>query len=199
MKRGIYTLANDAVYDHVIALLNSIEVFCGKDMPVCIIPFDENISKLKKAIQERKQIFMLEDERTLIQFEKKGREIWKYKEEITGSKLAIGYGLGVYRRFIAFKGLFDKFVYLDADIILQDNLKKIFDLLSKENFVVYDFSFKKPNLAFDMESKKLYKIIDRKLVDKYTFNSGFFASKKRRIGFRGKFSRIKKRLRIYQS
>ncbi|MDX2213558.1 MAG: hypothetical protein SFY66_09735 [Oculatellaceae cyanobacterium bins.114] len=38
---GIYTLSSDMVYDQVVALLNSIEVNVGADVPVCIIPYDD--------------------------------------------------------------------------------------------------------------------------------------------------------------
>ncbi len=40
---GICTLANDRVYDQLIALLNSIEVNGGKALPVCVYPYDDNI------------------------------------------------------------------------------------------------------------------------------------------------------------
>ena len=35
---GIYTLANDRVFDQLVALLNSIEVNISPDIPVCVIP-----------------------------------------------------------------------------------------------------------------------------------------------------------------
>ncbi|WP_375539518.1 hypothetical protein [Planktothrix sp. FACHB-1365] len=37
-SRGIYTLANDVVFDQLVALLNSIEVNISPDIPVCVIP-----------------------------------------------------------------------------------------------------------------------------------------------------------------
>ena len=43
MSEGIYILANDYVYDHLIALLNSIEANAAKEIPICIIPYDDNI------------------------------------------------------------------------------------------------------------------------------------------------------------
>jgi hypothetical protein len=38
MVNGIYTLANDVVYDQLVALLNSIEANVSPNIPVCIIP-----------------------------------------------------------------------------------------------------------------------------------------------------------------
>lgn len=178
MKRGIYTLANDAVYDHVIALLNSIEVFCGKDMPVCIIPFDENISKLKKAIQER-NVFFYEDIDHLNKYEKLGISIWKAKEKLTQKKSKSGYGKGIYRKIGVFDiDLFDEFVYLDADILLMDKLYWVFNKLRKYEFVVYDFSFKKPSLTFDINSKEKCNLFTQKQIKANTFNAGFFGSRK---------------------
>jgi hypothetical protein len=36
IKIGIYTLANDAVYDQLVALLNSIECNYSKDVPLSV-------------------------------------------------------------------------------------------------------------------------------------------------------------------
>ncbi|MEQ8973540.1 MAG: hypothetical protein RIE73_24505 [Coleofasciculus sp. C1-SOL-03] len=44
---GIYTLANDAVYHQLVALLNSIEVNVSPDIPVCVIPYDERLERVK--------------------------------------------------------------------------------------------------------------------------------------------------------
>jgi hypothetical protein len=49
---GIYTLANDAVYDQLVALLNSIEVNVSPDIPVCIIPYDERLDLVQKAVKK---------------------------------------------------------------------------------------------------------------------------------------------------
>ena len=48
---GIYTLANDHVYDQLVALLNSIEVNIGIDIPVCIIPFDHQLERVQQEIK----------------------------------------------------------------------------------------------------------------------------------------------------
>lgn len=63
--RGIYTLANDIVYDQLIALLNSIEVNSRTDMPVCVIPYGENISKVKVDIEKRKSCSIFTDEKII--------------------------------------------------------------------------------------------------------------------------------------
>lgn len=62
---GIYTLANDKVYDQVVALLNSIEVNIGADFPVCILPYDTNVERLQAEIAQRPQVTLFEDQDSL--------------------------------------------------------------------------------------------------------------------------------------
>jgi hypothetical protein len=58
-KKGIYTLANDYLYDQVIALINSIRKNYDEDIPICIIPYDDNIKKLKSLVLEN--VFLFDD------------------------------------------------------------------------------------------------------------------------------------------
>ncbi|MFO7029254.1 hypothetical protein B9T07_04150 [Limnospira fusiformis CCALA 023] len=51
MMDGICTLANDKVYDQLVALLNSIEANQGADMPVCIYPYNDNIERKGKVAE----------------------------------------------------------------------------------------------------------------------------------------------------
>ena len=50
VSQGIYTLANDVVYDQLIALLNSIEIHVSSSLPICIIPYDDRLDKVKSEI-----------------------------------------------------------------------------------------------------------------------------------------------------
>ena len=47
MDKGIYLLANDVVYDQLVALINSIEVNYSPDIPICIIPFNDKLDLIK--------------------------------------------------------------------------------------------------------------------------------------------------------
>jgi hypothetical protein len=62
---GIYTLANDAVYDQLVALLNSIEVNVSSDIPICIIPYDDRLDRVKQEIKSRKNVILFEDESSI--------------------------------------------------------------------------------------------------------------------------------------
>jgi hypothetical protein len=55
MTNGIYILANDVVFDHLVALLNSLEVNGAKNIPVCIIPYDNRLKKVQVEIATRPQ------------------------------------------------------------------------------------------------------------------------------------------------
>ena len=47
MTEGIYILANDVVFDQLVALLNSLEVNAGKNYPVSIIPYDDRLERVE--------------------------------------------------------------------------------------------------------------------------------------------------------
>ncbi len=46
-KTGIYFLANDAVIDNAIAMLNSLRMF-EPEVDICCIPFNQDMSKIRK-------------------------------------------------------------------------------------------------------------------------------------------------------
>lgn len=52
MTKGIYTVANDVVFDQLVALLNSIEVNVGTDTPVCVIAYDDRTEKVQAEIEK---------------------------------------------------------------------------------------------------------------------------------------------------
>ena len=62
---GIYTLANDAVYDQLVALLNSIEVNVSKNIPICVIPYDDRLGLVKQEIAFRSNVTLFYDENSI--------------------------------------------------------------------------------------------------------------------------------------
>ncbi|MDE5081962.1 MAG: sugar transferase, partial [Trichodesmium sp. St18_bin1] len=61
MTKGIYTVANDVVFDQLVALLNSIEVNVGTDTPVCVIAYDDRTEKVQAEIEKRKNVQFLDN------------------------------------------------------------------------------------------------------------------------------------------
>ena len=120
MKNGIYILANDLVYDQLVALLNSIELNAGGRFPICIIPYDDRLDKVRQEMQTRDSVFLFEDQSCVDRWENFVREVWQTHPVVKDAWQKNGifdvYRMGMHRRFCAFEGIFENFIYLDADI-----------------------------------------------------------------------------------
>ena len=181
MTDGIYVLANDVVCDQLIALLNSLEVNAG-EFPVCIIPYDNRLEKVYQAIQARAQVTVLEDVNCISKWEDFSAQIWQtHPVAKTAWKQQDAFQvhrLGMHRRFCGFDGPFERFIYLDADILVLNSLKFIFQQLDTSDWVVYDFQHKDPSHVYNVKSSKLFDIFDRSRIDNEIFCAGMYASKR---------------------
>lgn len=183
MTDGIYTLANDVVFDQLVALLNSIAANMG-DVPVCVIPYDDRLDRVRTEISSRPQVMLLEDPALLAPWEAFATQVWQANPtvmQIWASEGVKGvYRLGMHRRFYGFDpgAPFDRFVYLDADTLLLQSLDPIFSYLQQHDFVVYDFQYKDPLHVFNLESPQLLKVFEPKRIETEIFCAGMFASKK---------------------
>ena len=178
MKKGIYILTNDLVYERLVALLNSIEANYSKDMPVCIIPYDSTIKKVEAEVKKRKNCSVFQDMDSIRRWEEFANQAWSvYSPDI---KHIFGrHKLSNHRKFCTFDGPFDKFAFIDADTILMQPLDFVFEKLNDYDFVVYDYQHKDPSHVYNVKSPKLFEIFERKRVYSEIFCTGFFASKKR--------------------
>ncbi|MEM9216064.1 MAG: hypothetical protein AAGD25_17170 [Cyanobacteria bacterium P01_F01_bin.150] len=158
-KRGIYTLGNDVVFDQLVALLNSIEVHVGSDMPVMICPYDDRMDRIREEISRRPNVSIFDDQDAIARWDEFTTRIWKthpiasiewQKED--GFEV---HRMGVHRRFVGLDGPFDRYVYLDADILVLDSLEKIFAPLDIYDWVVYDFQHTDPTHVFNVKSPLL--------------------------------------------
>jgi hypothetical protein len=142
---GIYTLANDAVLDQLIALLNSIEANVG-DIPVCIIPYDDRLTQVKQAIAHRPLVSLFEDAAAIQRWETFAQEIWAAHPQ--GSRKSSASLVKVrrhaQRRYAAFDGEFEKFVVYDADCLAMKPLDEVFAKLDQYDFVFDDWEHAKP-------------------------------------------------------
>ena len=73
---GIYTLANDAVHDQLIALINSIEANVEKEIPICVIPYDNQLSLVNQVIAERPNVTLFDKQESLQRWENFAKDIW---------------------------------------------------------------------------------------------------------------------------
>ena len=183
---GICTLANDVIFDQLVALINSIESILGVDFPICIYPYDERVEKIKAYIASRPQVMLFEDEKIINKWDSFVKDVWdthptaKQKWSKSGSQ---GYHrFGTHRRYCAFDGPFARFIYMDGDTLLMGGIEGIFNLLQEHDCVVYDFQYKDPTHVYDVHSPKLNQVFTAERLQKEILCSGFYASKKGLFG-----------------
>ncbi|MBW4615464.1 MAG: sugar transferase [Desmonostoc vinosum HA7617-LM4] len=170
---GICTLANDYVFDQLVALLNSIDVILGKETPVCIYPFDDQTQRIAEEIAQRPHVFIYENQESINRWDQ--FMLSAAPERLNRSKFRL---YGAHRRFCAFDGPFDKFIYLDADTLVMNSLASVFAKLDNHDFVVYDFQFKDVSKIYNVNSPKLLKVFEQQRIDSEIFCSGFYGSKR---------------------
>ncbi|BBD60402.1 nucleotide-diphospho-sugar transferases superfamily protein [Nostoc sp. HK-01] len=183
MTNGIYTLANDYVYNQLVALLNSIEVNAG-DVPVCVIAYNDQIDLVRAEVASRKNVTLLEDPEIFARWEEFSHRVWQSHPTAIETWQAKGiqkfYRVGENRRYCAFdpSSYFEKFIYLDADTLVMQPLDFVFDKLDEYDFVAYDFQYKDPGHIFKVSSPKLYEVFNQERIESEIFCSGFYASKR---------------------
>lgn len=182
MANGVYILANDVVLDQMLALINSIEQNIGSDLPICIVPYDSNTQRSRIATQQYAQVQWFDDEAILNKWETFAQQIWQAHP--TAFKVWAERGisgvnrLGMHRRFCCFDGPFDKFIYLDADILAMDSFDLLFDSLDDSDFVTYDFQYKDLSHVYDVNASNLTDVFERDRLETEIFCAGLYASKK---------------------
>jgi hypothetical protein len=179
---GICTLANDRVYDQLVALLNSIEVNGGKDLPVCVYPYDDNTERIRAEIAQRPNVQLFDNQEIIERWDNFAKSAWdshptaKERWLKAGSK---GYHrFGTHRRYCAFDGPFDRFIYMDGDTLLMSPLDRVFAQLDNYDCVVYDFQHKDITHIYEVTSPKLLEIFPQERLNQEIFCSGFYGSKK---------------------
>jgi hypothetical protein len=196
MIEGICTLANDYIFDQLVALLNSIETIMGKDFPVCIYSYDDRLEKVKAELVNRPQVQLYQDLQSMQEWDQFATEAWDTHPHARARWAKAGsqgyHRFGTHRRYCAFDGPFERFIYMDGDTLLMDDPRLIFSLLEQYDLVVYDFQFKDPTHVYEVSSPKLTQIFDENRIKNEIFCSGFFASKK------GLFSPAKRQWLIEQ-
>jgi len=168
LRRGVYFLANDAVFDQAVAFLNSFRQ-SNPDLDLCLIPFRSDIERLRRLGPIFK--FSIFDEWELFRL-----------TDIVSSKLH-GNPVGEYRKLAAWHGPFERFIYVDVDTIVLSNFDFAFDLLDR-----YDFIVSHSNM--DEIRKFVWKdsIVRSGLLSKsqiaYSANTGFIVSSKGLLSIR---------------
>ena len=146
---GIYTLANDFVYDQLVALLNSIEVNVSPDIPICIIPYDERMERVRQQVVSRPNVTLYEDEDRLRQWESFAKDVWKHHPKASRNKYSrlIKSKVKLQRKMAAFSGDFERFVFYDADTLAMKPLDDVFEKLETYDFVFDDWEHSKQRMT----------------------------------------------------
>ncbi|EKD06259.1 Npun_R2821/Npun_R2822 family protein [Limnospira platensis] len=171
--RGICSLGNDVVYDQLVGLLNSIDAILGPETPVCIYPFDDRIEKIAAEIAKRPNVTLYDDKESIQRWD--SFMAAAAPERLNKEKFRL---YGAHRRFCAFDGPFDQFIYMDADTLVMNSLDPVFDKLQEYDWVVYDFQFTDPTKIYNLQSPKLPEVFDKQRIDSEIFCSGFYGSKR---------------------
>jgi hypothetical protein len=143
---GIYTLANDGVFDQLVALLNSIEANVSADIPVCVIPYDDRLTQVKQEIATRPNVTLFDNSSAIQRWENFAQDIWAAHPQGSqkSSAAIVKVRRHAQRRYAAFDGEFEKFVVFDADCLAMKPLDNLFAKLDTYDFVFDDWEHAKP-------------------------------------------------------
>lgn len=179
---GIYTLANDIVFDQLVALLNSIEANIGSDIPVCVIPFDNRLNKVKQEIGSRENVTLFEDTSSIERWENFARQFASLHPEAqrTHQLHPRWYGGKLHRKFVAFDGSFEQFVFFDADSLAMKPIDDIQEKLQTYDFVFDDWEHTKSrsNAALDIAAIEATGMFTESKIQPLLHCSSFFGSKR---------------------
>lgn len=155
MTDGVYCLANDGVVDWMVALLASLRT-AAPELPVIVIPYDDRISRLSAL-------------RHVHPF-----EFWDDRESLEHLD-AVGSAVNLrtrhtFRKIAAFWGPFERFIFLDSDIIVSRGIDEALGALHAPGFLCGDI---------DMDQVFVPSGLRREIEGSGRtcgFNTGFFAS-----------------------
>lgn len=159
---GIYILANDAVFDQLVALLNSIEVNAGKSYPVAILAYDARLERVRQEVAHRSSVTLIDDFSCFSPWLDFAAQAWETHPTAmhdwrSRQQAKPIYRAGMHHRFYAFdpNSPFDRSIYLDADILVLNSLEPLFQCLDEYDLAVYDFQYKDISHVFNPRSSRL--------------------------------------------
>jgi hypothetical protein len=175
LQKGIYTLANDNVYDQVIALINSIRSNYNQSIPICIIPYDDKIQRLGSLVSD--SVFLFDDRESLDKWDKFALDVWSNECFNSRQRKAWYHGSNTIRKLCSFDGIFKKFIYIDSDSLVMSSLEDCFNKLDDYDCFFDDWEHSKNNPFLNIDLiKEKYDISDID-VRSNCHCSDFFGSK----------------------
>ncbi|NMG59461.1 methionine synthase [Geitlerinema sp. P-1104] len=176
VQKGLYILANDNLYDQLIALINSIYENYDKNIQICIIPYDDKIKKIKTLTSDK--VFFFDNPEFIDVLSNFALDIWSSPRFSGKTKRAWFHCSNTIRKLCAFEGIFDEFIYIDCDSLVMSSLSDCFEKLRQYDCIFNDWEHNKQEcfLATDLIAKKYS--CDAMKVRQFCHASDFFASRK---------------------
>ncbi|NJN31056.1 MAG: methionine synthase [Synechococcales cyanobacterium RM1_1_8] len=146
-SHGIYILASDPQYDQLLALIHSIAANVSPQIPICVIPGNDSTQRIEQEIAQRDNLSLFDDAASLARWESFGAAVWQSLPVVNrlSQRYAEGYGdREPFRRFCAFDGPFEKFVFYDVASLAMKPLDDCWAKLEDYDFVVDDWQHCRP-------------------------------------------------------
>jgi hypothetical protein len=162
-KFGVYTLANDNVLDQLDALYNSFRRY-NAEMPIEVIPFDDDTVKLHKYCESR-SIPMVHV--CLEECDQIGKRVTTNEEK----------GYKIYRKFSAFCGKFDVFAFVDADTLILGDISDLCSIYDASGFDILFYARSLRDRNYQDASISALSAFANPGADN-GFNAGFFLTRR---------------------
>ncbi len=158
--RGVYFLANNTVFEQVVAFLRSFRTH-NPTIPLCLIPYNDAFDRIA-ALQDTYSFSVFDNADLLAECD-------AISEKFHGSVL------GTYRKLVAWEGIFDSFIYIDVDTVVIDSIDFAFDGLKYAPYVASHSNL--ANIRKFVWKDSIYEthILTSPQIE-FATNTGFFAS-----------------------
>jgi len=166
-SRGIYIIANDKVMDHTIACLNSIRA-ADPTVPVMLIPYDDAYQQVAARLQQDYDVALYPDLAFIERLSVNLQQI--FGEDFFARP-------NQFRKQACWFGPFERFLYIDTDVVVFSPIIRLLDYLDTYDFLCYDYQHKggiRNVFSPQIVEQKVFN--ETELQD--LFNCGFWASKK---------------------
>ncbi|MFS2015415.1 hypothetical protein ACEN88_02425 [Massilia sp. CT11-108] len=159
---GVYFLANNKVFEQVVAFLRSFRMH-NPTIPLCLIPFDSDFDKIS-SLKTTFSFSIFDDAELLASCD-------------AISERFHGFVLGTYRKLVAWEGIFDTFIYIDVDTVVTDSVDFAFEHLKHGDYVASHSNLENIRCWVWKDSVYATHLLTPPQIE-YSANTGFFVSRR---------------------